>query len=87
MKKLIPFLCCLLVITAACGGGSSLSSEDQKVVDDLAIAVAASDDFPGTADDAECVQKHMCPSLGTAYIRDNNLTDSATFEDWDLFRH
>ena len=85
MKKLIPFLCCLLVVTAACGGGSSLSSEDQKVVDDLAVAVAASNDFPGTADDAECAAENLVTNLGAAYIRDNNLTDVAAFEDWDLF--
>ena len=85
MKKLIPFLCCLLVVTAACGGGSSLSSEDQKVVDDLAVAVAASDDFPGTADDAECAAENLVTNLGAAYIRDNNLTDVAAFEEWDLF--
>jgi len=86
MKKLIPFLCCLLVVTAACGGGdSSLSSEDQKVVDDLAVTIAASDDFPGTADDAECAAESLVTSLGTAYIQDNNLTDIAAFDDWDLF--
>jgi len=85
MKKLIPFLGCLVVITAACGGGSSLSSEDQKVVDDLAVTVAASDDFPGTADDAECAAENLVTNLGAAYIRDNNLTDVAAFEDWDLF--
>ena len=85
MKKFISFLCCLLVVTAACGGGSSLSSEDQKVVDDLAVSVAASDDFPGTADDAECVAESLVTNLGTAYIRDNNLTDVAAFDDWDLF--
>ena len=85
MKKFISFLCCLLVVTTSCGGGSSLSSEDQKVVDDVAIAVAASDDFPGTADDAECVAERLVTSLGTAYIRDNNLTDAAAFEEWELF--
>ena len=85
MKKLIPFLCCLLVVTAACGGGSSLSSEDQKMVDDLAVTVAASDGFPGTADDAECAAESLVTSLGTAYIQDNNLTDVAAFDDWDLF--
>ena len=85
MKKLIPFLCCLLLVTAACGGGSSLSSEDQKVVDDLAVTVAASDGFPGTADDAECAAESLVTSLGTAYIQDNNLTDVAAFDDWDLF--
>jgi hypothetical protein len=85
MKKLIPFLCCLLVVTAACGGGSSLSSEDQKVVDDLAVTVAASDGFRGTADDAECATESLVTNLGTAYIQDNNLTDVAAFDDWDLF--
>ena len=73
------------MVTAACGGGSSLSSEDQKVVDDLAVTVAASDDFSGTADDAECVAESLVTSLGAAYIRDNNLTDVAAFDDWELF--
>ena len=85
MKKFISFLCCLLMVTAACGGGSSLSSEDQKVVNDLAVSVAASDDFPGTADDAECVAESLATNLGISYILDNNLTDAAAFEEWELF--
>jgi len=85
MKKLV-LLCCILIVAAACGGGgSSLSSEDQKVVDDLAITVAASDDFLGTADDAGCVAESLVTNLGTAYIRDTNLTDTAAFDDWDPF--
>ncbi len=83
MKKLIPFLCCLLVVTAACGGGSSLSSEDQKVVDALADVFMADEEFPGTADDAKCIAETHVSILGAAYIQENNLTDSATFDDWD----
>ena len=85
MKKLIPFLCSLLVVTAACGGGSSPSSEDQKVVDDLAAVIAEDSEFDGTADDAECIAETIVTSLGSTYIRDNNLTDSGTYNDWDPF--
>jgi len=85
MKKLV-LLCCILIVAAACGGGgSSLSSEDQKVVDDLAITVADSYDFLGTADDAGCVAESLVTNLGTAYIRDTNLTHTAAFDDWDPF--
>ena len=85
MKKFISFLCCLLMVTAACGGGSSLSSEDQKVVDDLAVAIAADDDFLGTIDVAKCMAENYATALGTRYILNNNLTDAAAFEEWDLF--
>ena len=83
MKKFISFLCCLLVVNAACGGGSSLSSEDQKVIDALADVVMADKEFPGTADDAKCIAETHVSILGAAYIQENNLTDSATFDDWD----
>ena len=83
MKKFICFLCSLLVGTAACGGGSSLSSEDRKVIDALADVVMADEEFPGTADDAKCIAETHVSILGAAYIQENNLTDSATFDDWD----
>ena len=83
MKKFISFLCCLLVVNAACGGGSSLSSEDRKVIDALADVVMADEEFPGTADDAKCIAETHVSILGAAYIQENNLTDSATFDDWD----
>ena len=86
MKKLIPFLCCLLMVTAACGGGSSLSSEDQKVVDDLAVAIAESDNFGElSADVTKCIAEEEVVALGATYIQENNLTDAVIYDEWDPF--
>ena len=86
MKKLISFLCCLLMVTTACGGGSSLSSEDQKVVDDLAVAIAESDNFGElSADVTKCIAEEEVVALGATYIQENNLTDAVIYDEWDPF--
>ena len=74
------------MVAAACGGGgSSLSSEDQKVVDDLGAVIAEDSEFDATAEDAECLAEILVTSLGSDYVRDNNLTDSDAYNDWDPF--
>ena len=83
MKKFLFFASCILIFASACGGGDSTSSEDQKVIDALADVVMADEEFPGTADDAKCIAETHVSILGAAYIQENNLTDGATFDDWD----
>ncbi len=84
MKKLLSFTCCILIFGTACGGGgSSLSSEDRKLVDALADVVAADKEFPGTADDAECIAEKTVSALGATYIQENNFLDGTAFDDWD----
>ena len=84
MKKLV-LLCCILIVAAACGGGgSSLSSEDQKVVDDLAVAIAESDNFGElSADVTKCIAEEEVVALGATYIQENNLTDAVIYDEWD----
>ena len=83
MKKFLFFTSCILILASACGGGDSASSEDQKIIDALADAVMADEEFPGTDDDAKCIAETHVSILGAAYIQENNLTDGATFDDWD----
>jgi len=83
MKKFLFFASFILIFASACGGGDSTSSEDQKVIDALTDVVIADEEFPGTADDAKCIAETHVSILGAAYIQENNLTDSATFDDWD----
>ncbi len=83
MKKFLFFASFILIFASACGGGDSTSSEDQKVIDALTDVVIADEEFPETADDAKCIAETHVSILGAAYIQENNLTDSATFDDWD----
>ena len=83
MKQFLFLASCILIFSSACGGGDNASSEDQKVIDALADVVMADEEFPGTADDAKCIAETHVSILGAAYIQENNLTDSATFDAWD----
>ena len=71
-----------MAILTSCGGSSnSLSQEDQQLADSLAVTIVVVDDFDG--DDADCVAENMVTTLGSTYIRANNLTDSDAYDQWD----
>lgn len=88
-RRIFTSIVALFVLTgilSSCGGSSdSLSQEDQQLVISLAATIASADDFDGTADAAECMAESMVTALGASYIRDNNLTDSDTYVEWDPF--